>query len=119
MFEIFHYKKVILEAFQQILALEKLTFQWEETDWGKKKSKGYSMAGSDKCFGDKQSQGRGEGESQGASILNRTVRGGPSEKATFESKLERGERGSSGAIEGREVQAEGPAGAKALRLERV
>ena len=32
MFEIFHYKKVILEAFQQILALEKLTFQWEETD---------------------------------------------------------------------------------------
>lgn len=77
------------------------------------------MAGSDKCFGDKQSRGRGEGESQGASILNRTVRGGPSEKATFDSKLERGERGSSGAIEGREVQAEGPAGAKVLKLECV
>lgn len=51
------------------------------------------MAGSDKCFGDKQSLGRGggEGESQGASILNRTVRAGPSEKVTFESKLEVGE----------------------------
>lgn len=35
--------------------------------------------------------GGGEGESQGASILNRTVRAGPSEKVTFESKLEVGE----------------------------
>ena len=76
------------------------------------------MAGSDKCFGDKQSRGV-EGESQGASILNRTVRGGPSEKVTFEPKLARGERGSSGAIEGREVQAEGLAGAKVLKLECV
>lgn len=86
----------------------------------KKKSEGYSMAGSDKCFGDKQSLGRGgEGESQGASILNRTVRGGPSEKVTFESKLEGGERGSSGPVEGREVQAEGPSGATVLKLECV
>jgi len=60
-----------------------------------------------------------EGESQGASILNRTVRGGPSEKVTFEPKLARGERGSSGATEGREVQAEEPAGAKILKLECV
>ena len=44
---------------------------------------------------------------------------GLSEKVTFEPKLARGERGSSGAIEGREVQAEGLAGAKVLKLECV
>ena len=102
MFEIFHYKKVILEAFQQILALEKLTFQWEETDWKKKKkAKDIAWQVVISALETNRAWGGGVRESQGASILNRTVRGGPSEKVTFESKLEGGERGSSGPVEGR------------------
>lgn len=57
-------------------------------------------------------------ESQGLLFLNRAVRGGPSKKVTFESKLERGERGSFVALEGGVVQAEGT-GAEVLRLECV